>query len=1458
MLSTAPNPAHPKPTQTKVEDSKPYDPASTRQAGAEAYSFASEPRAVAASRKKYRDPNEVMGDQRPPPVNIMYDRRIHRGNTYASPVIPLHAQPDPVEIQRQNEIKRRLRAKRRAEAQRRVRTPEPVDGRKHIDVQTDLYLEELSDKVPEAIAATQTDAFLDRAPSPLYVPQKSGLDVATQVLEGELFNFDYEVAPLLEVIVGKTIEQALMEVMEEEEMEMLRRHQRDHEERRNAELAEVQRLEDAERRRTEEKERRLAEQIRILKEKQEAAEKVSARAFAQAYLANLVPSVLDSLSTNGYFYDVVEKEVETLFLPWLSSEVDKSLERVRVGRGVVDEVEVLKEPIGCVDPFGTSFCGRRFGVKKRGDSDGSGRPPKLPKDPFTWVSTVWSIPESFLITTVGLDGVIFLRFLHTSAYLFTALSILGLFILVPVNYFANPLSDQQTDLDEAAYLKALTVENVPNSSPFLKVHLLFTWVFSFVAFGSLIYYYRGYVDLKLHHTEHVLRRTKLSKIELRSLIVFGIPRELRHEVDLAAYFENLGVGSVENVVICRKWNKLRTAVRNRTVCLQQLERIYFDVRRGGAGGGKRVWGGWGWVPEWVWKMVPGSNGGHSVPSSNGEYEVGTAVDVDDPSSSFTTPLLSSHRRFSTSDSADPSLFEIMNFLDAVDPRYRPRHRTGFLGLVGESVDSAGYFAERYREWDLLVHELRRSPERSAPTAVGFVTFESPESATIASQIILSRRPFACMARMAPEPRDIYWPNLSSRAADSSVKVLRGIIANSVLVFVVFLSTIAIFTLSSLNHLPAMDLERYPILKALFGWLGKNGTEVLQQVVSTLLFNAWTSSLPALLTLLSQLQGMEALSWIEMSVFSKYYFYIIYNILLYVVGRTLWDIIDKPDLNFNTIIQILGDTMPKSSPSVMSYVILQAFAIAPAQLVLAGPVILTWLLRLAPWSRTSPRDVSDAYYPSLLTSLNYGITYTIPTAVWVIGLTYSAIAPLILPFCAAFFALNYFVHKYLLLYVHLPKYESAGMHAPMAIRRCLSGLMIMQISMMGVLAFKHGNKDPATFTLMAPEWSGYVQMIVGVFPLLFCTLALFWWFREGYEKLIKNAPVELVGKVARELSRGPGRGAREQDVAPAGLGRGGGRRSADVESLLGDKSKELGDVSPRRAWMGGLGRMHRKRLQEETNGDAESLIRRGTLLGTELLSPLQQAQQVLVDPNEVPPSPSSSAGPQHHGLGSSALVSFLEPESSPTSMATMVGAAPITPTRDSFASSSYYRREDDATYSIFEEPSEAEADHVSDVEELSDGEDLPSAPLEPPSTRVPGILDAPLQPSVIPEGDEDENMLRSLGAATSAAGVFDAPDLQLHTYMHPALIGRLPVAWLPDSQTSRQPRRLREAREEQVRMQRTLFRRIVGLQRVGVAAAAIGETGEEEEEEGRGPRGILGKVRSFFDGMSSWAHMQITS
>lgn len=50
----------------------------------------------------------------------------------------------------------------------------------------ELYLEEISDWVIGIDTECQTDAFLDRPPTPLFIPAKTGKDVATQIEEGEV------------------------------------------------------------------------------------------------------------------------------------------------------------------------------------------------------------------------------------------------------------------------------------------------------------------------------------------------------------------------------------------------------------------------------------------------------------------------------------------------------------------------------------------------------------------------------------------------------------------------------------------------------------------------------------------------------------------------------------------------------------------------------------------------------------------------------------------------------------------------------------------------------------------------------------------------------------------------------------------------------------------------------------------------------------------------------------------------------------------------------------------------------------------------------------------------------------------------------------------------------------------------------------------------------------------------
>lgn len=102
--------------------------------------------------------------------------------------------------------------------------------------------------------------FLQRPPTPPYVPAKCGVDVSTDIAEGDLFDFDTEVQPILEVMVGRTLEQAMLEVMHEEELADLKEQQQRLLARKEKEEAEIRRLELEEKRLLEE---RVSENTKI-------------------------------------------------------------------------------------------------------------------------------------------------------------------------------------------------------------------------------------------------------------------------------------------------------------------------------------------------------------------------------------------------------------------------------------------------------------------------------------------------------------------------------------------------------------------------------------------------------------------------------------------------------------------------------------------------------------------------------------------------------------------------------------------------------------------------------------------------------------------------------------------------------------------------------------------------------------------------------------------------------------------------------------------------------------------------------------------------------------------------------------------------------------------------------------------------------------------------------------------
>ena len=108
---------------------------------------------------------------------------------------------------------------------------EMLDARKYdvnsgFGVCTEKVIDTVRPKPITFEVEVQTDALPPKEQEKLVWPEKTGVDVETQIEDGELFNFDEEVMPLVHIIVSKTIEDSRREVLEEEERAEIQQQQK--------------------------------------------------------------------------------------------------------------------------------------------------------------------------------------------------------------------------------------------------------------------------------------------------------------------------------------------------------------------------------------------------------------------------------------------------------------------------------------------------------------------------------------------------------------------------------------------------------------------------------------------------------------------------------------------------------------------------------------------------------------------------------------------------------------------------------------------------------------------------------------------------------------------------------------------------------------------------------------------------------------------------------------------------------------------------------------------------------------------------------------------------------------------------------------------------------------------------------------------------------------------------------
>lgn len=175
----------------------------------------------------------------------------------------------------------------------------PILGREHISIMTDPVRTIIHPKPKTLEKKIETEDYIDRPVTPLFFPQERGEHKHTQVEDGDLFHFDREVEPILEMLTTKILEQSRMEVIEEDEIAKMKQKQRSFEEIRNRELMEVQKLEKEEIRRKEEISRRMNQQKEMILNTKTIQKKLYCRVFAKDYLSKMKYTVLTNVIKGG-------------------------------------------------------------------------------------------------------------------------------------------------------------------------------------------------------------------------------------------------------------------------------------------------------------------------------------------------------------------------------------------------------------------------------------------------------------------------------------------------------------------------------------------------------------------------------------------------------------------------------------------------------------------------------------------------------------------------------------------------------------------------------------------------------------------------------------------------------------------------------------------------------------------------------------------------------------------------------------------------------------------------------------------------------------------------------------------------------------------------------------------------------------------------------------------------------
>ena len=223
-----------------------------------------------------------------------------------------------------------------------------------IEVDLTYFLTEQGKQRPdENDVKIQTDDFQAKPPTPPYVPKKTGIDKITQIEDYDLFDYDREVQPILNVLLTKTIEQAILEVEEETEIEEIRKFKNECGSRKQGERDDWEQEVKKEIARIKQKNKAL-NNARIKREQQiKTMHKLQCLSLAKNFLSNTFDNSMQYLADHNFWKNKFNDQLHIIYKDWLFKKIDEEAQKHSKSSQFQDsiftdqitEVNKAKEPL---------------------------------------------------------------------------------------------------------------------------------------------------------------------------------------------------------------------------------------------------------------------------------------------------------------------------------------------------------------------------------------------------------------------------------------------------------------------------------------------------------------------------------------------------------------------------------------------------------------------------------------------------------------------------------------------------------------------------------------------------------------------------------------------------------------------------------------------------------------------------------------------------------------------------------------------------------------------------------------------------------------------------------------------------------------------------------------------------------------------------------------------------------